>query len=319
MQKGILMSLTLKQKTLKKAILILIGLAFLTVKNQSQTVTDYDGNVYEIVTIGAQSWFKENLKVTHYSNGVPVPNVTGNPAWANLVTGARCYYNNDSVANDSIYGPLYNWYALNDTNNLCPSGWHVSTDGEWTETEIYLGGAAIAGGKMKEAGTLHWLSPNVGATNSSGFTGLPGGLRGINNTFQYIHENGMWWRATAGGSNALSCYMWYLNAGIDVNPVPKMLGMSVRCVKNLVTGIEGPLYPGKIRLYPNPSNDKVTLECAGCQNANLLVYNITGEMVMQNLLTKSTNEIDIRSLPKGVYLLKITGERGTMQQKLIKD
>lgn len=307
--------------TIKRAILILTGLAFLTFKNQSQTVIDYDGNVYDTVIIGTQTWFKQNLKVTHYDNGVPIPNVTDNAAWANLATGARCYYNNDSVANDSIYGPLYNWYAVNDTNNICPEGWHVSTNAEWTATEIYLGGTAIAGGKMKEAGTAHWLSPNTGATNSSGFTGLPGGMRDpVNNNFGTIWENGLWWTSTLYNSSmAWSTYLWYLFAGVDHNPGTKKYGFSIRCVKDITTGLGDINYPGKIKLYPNPSNSRITIECAENQNIDLLVYNLFGEMVMHSVLTKSTNEIDISSLPKGVYILKITGERGTMQQKLIKE
>jgi uncharacterized protein (TIGR02145 family) len=306
---------------MKKAILLLTGLAFFTFKNQSQTVIDYDGNVYDTVIIGTQVWLKENLKVTHYNNGVPIPNVTSNTAWASLVTGARCYYNNDSVANDSVYGPLYNWYAVNDINNICPSGWHVSTNAEWQTTETSLGGTYIAGGKMKEAGTVHWLSPNTGATNESGFTGLPGGMRDpINNNFQDIGGNGLWWTATTyNASMVWSTYMWYLFAGVDHNPGTKKYGFSIRCVKDISTGLGDINNIEKIKLYPNPSNSRITIESAEYQNTYLLVYNLFGEMVMHSVLTKSTNEIDISSLPKGVYILKITGERGTMQQKLIKE
>jgi uncharacterized protein (TIGR02145 family) len=306
---------------MKKAILLLIGLAFFTFKNQSQTVIDYDGNVYDTVIIGTQVWLKENLKVTHYNNGVPIPNVTSNTAWASLVTGARCYYNNDSVANDSVYGPLYNWYAVTDINNICPSGWHVSTNAEWQTTETSLGGTYIAGGKMKEAGTEHWLSPNTGATNESGFTGLPGGMRDpINNDFRDIGGNGLWWTATAyNASMAWSTYMWYLFAGVDHNPGTKKYGFSIRCVKDISTGLGDINNIEKIKLYPNPSNSRITIGSAEYQNTYLLVYNLFGEMVMHSVLTKSTNEIDISSLPKGVYILKIAGERGTMQQKLIKE
>jgi uncharacterized protein (TIGR02145 family) len=306
---------------MKKAILLLTGLAFFTFKNQSQTVIDYDGNVYDTVIIGTQVWLKENLKVTHYNNGVSIPNVTSNTAWASLVTGARCYYNNDSVANDSVYGPLYNWYAVNDINNICPSGWHVSTNAEWQTTETSLGGTYIAGGKMKEAGTVHWLSPNTGATNESGFTGLPGGMRDpINNNFQDIGGNGLWWTATTyNASMVWSTYMWYLFAGVDHNPGTKKYGFSIRCVKDISTGLGDINYPGKFTLYPNPSNSRITIECAEYQDMYLMVYNLLEEMVMHRVFTKSTNEIDISSLPKGVYILKITGERGTMQQKLIKE
>jgi len=307
--------------TMKKTILILIGIAFLTFKNQSQTVTDYDGNVYDTLMIGSQVWLKENLKTTHYNNGVLIPNVTENTAWAVLVTGARCYYNNDSLVYDSVYGPLYNWYAVNDANSLCPSGWHVSTNAEWQTAETYLGGSNIAGGKMKEAGTLHWLSPNTGATNSSGFTGLPGGARDpINNNFRNISENGVWWTATEYNSSmAWSTYMWYLFAGVDHNPGTKKYGFSVRCVKDLTIGMEKINSSGNFKLYPNPSNNMIIIECAEYQNVDVLLYNLFGDIVMQQVLTKNTNEIDIGSLPKGVYILKTSGEYGILQQKLIKE
>lgn len=305
---------------MKKTILLLIGLAFLTVNNHAQTVTDYDGNVYDIVMIGTQSWLKENLKVTHYNNGVPIPNVISNTAWTALITGARCYYNNDSLAYDSVYGPLYNWYAVNNTGNLCPSGWHVSTNAEWQTAESYLGGQYIAGGKMKEAGLMHWTIPNTGATNSTGFTGLPGGMRDpVNNVYSFIGENGLWWTSTIYGSNAWSTYMYYLNAGIDHNPVPKKYGLSVRCVKDVTIGLGDIKVPGTFKLYPNPSTDKVIIECAEYQDVNAMVYDLVGKEVMQKILTASKSEIDICSLPKGVYVLKCSSKRGTMQQKLIKD
>ncbi len=222
-----------KQGNMKRIILLLAGFAFLTIKNQAQTVIDYDGNVYDTVIIGSQVWMKQNLKVVHYNNGIPIPNVPNSTAWANLTTGARCYYNNDSVANDSVYGPLYNWYSAHDPN-ICPAGWHISTNAEWQTAETYLGGVFIAGGKMKEADTLHWFSPNTGANNSSGFTGLPGGFRDPASDFQYIGENGLWWTTTVyTTSTAWSTYLWYLFTGVDHNPTPKKYGLSLRCVKDI--------------------------------------------------------------------------------------
>jgi uncharacterized protein (TIGR02145 family) len=299
----------------------MIGLALFTCKSKSQTVTDYDGNVYDTISIGDQVWFKENLKTTHYTNGLSIPNVTGTSAWAGLSTGARCYYNNDSAAYDSIYGPLYNWYAVNSNNNICPSGWHVSTNAEWLAVESYLGGASIAGGKMKEAGTFHWVNPNAGASNSSGFTGLPGGMRDpINNDFRTIGENGLWWTATAPNStSAWSTYLWNQFAGVDHNAAPKRYGFSIRCIKDVNTDV-GDIYKiDNFRLYPNPANDKITIDFAENQECNLRVYTITSEMVFQKVLTKKSNEIDISSLPKGVYLLKFTGNPMTKQLKLIKE
>ena len=303
---------------MKRTTLLLTGLTILLLRNQAQTVTDYDGNVYGTVKIGNQLWFKENLKVTHFNNGDPIPNVKGSTEWGGLSTGARCYYANDSAASDSVYGPLYNWYAVNDINNLCPSEWHVSTDADWTEAETSLGGSAIAGGKMKEAGILHWTSPNSGATNSSGFTGLPGGMRGLSNTFQLIYENGLWWTATSSNAaGAWSRYLWYANAGVDRNAAPKTLGMSVRCVKDINTGIGSNYSPRNFTLYPNPAMDKITIESSGNKEQVVRFYNLSGELVMQSVLTKGPNVIDVSSLPAGSYLLKTDSESGTMQQKLI--
>jgi len=140
--------------------------------NNNNTETDYDGNVYHTVTIGTQIWMVENLKTTHYRNGDPIPNVPDNTQWSNLTTSAYCNYNNDAN-NAKTYGLLYNWYAAINSLNICPVGWHVPSANEWKKLETYMGGVGVAGGKMKEAGTTHWISPNTKAGNSSGFSGLP--------------------------------------------------------------------------------------------------------------------------------------------------
>ncbi|MBK8080215.1 MAG: fibrobacter succinogenes major paralogous domain-containing protein [Saprospiraceae bacterium] len=119
------------------------------------------------IQIGTQKWMSKNLDVAFYRNGDPIPQVTSPTAWAVLSTGAWCYYNNDPIQGNK-YGKLYNWYAVNDPRGLAPQGWHIPSDAEWTTLEITLGGVSVAGGKMKEAGTLNWVSPNTGADNSSG-------------------------------------------------------------------------------------------------------------------------------------------------------
>ena len=306
---------------MKKTIFLLAGLAFLTSKTQSQTVTDYDGNVYHTLEIGTQVWLQENLKVTHYNDGSPISNVAGTATWATLTTGARCYYNNDSAANDSVYGPLYNWYAVSDARKLCPSGWHVSSNAEWLEAETSLGGASVAGGEMKETGTLHWASPNTGATNSTGFTGLPGGMRDpVNNNFRTVLENGLWWTASQYNSSmAWSTYMWYMYAGVDHNPGTKKYGFNVRCVKDITTGLEKNDYPEKMIIYPNPSKGKITIGYADNQYKSVLVYNIFGELVMQSKLTLDKTDLDLSTLPKGIYLLKMKGERSIMQKEIVRE
>ena len=147
--------------------------------DNSGTVTDIDGNIYHTVTIGNQVWMKENLKTTKYKNATNIEYIGSDGlVWQLNTTGAYAWYNNDSTWKYT-YGALYNWSAVNSAKGLCPAGWHVPSDAEWTILTTYLGGANIAGGKMKETSTLLWESPNTGATNKSGFTALPGGYQNI--------------------------------------------------------------------------------------------------------------------------------------------
>ena len=174
----------------------------------------------------------KNLDVTTYRNGDPIPQVTNPSAWAGLTTGAWCYYENNS-AHGTVYGKLYNWYAVNDPRGLAPTGWHIPSDAEWTTLETCLGGAAFAGGAMKETGTIHWSSPNTGATNSSGFTGLPGGFRFSDGTFLDLGRLGDWWSSTASSpADALDRYVVYDAANSSTSSYPKQGGGSVRCVKD---------------------------------------------------------------------------------------
>ena len=207
------------------------------------TVTDIDGNVYQTVQIGDQLWMKENLKVTHYNNGDEIPTGYSNDDWANLSTGAYAVYD-DNESNADTYGYLYNWYAV-ETGNLAPEGWHVPTDDEIKELEMYLGMSqeeadswgwrgTDEGGKLKEAGTEHWASPNTGATNESGFTAFPGGSRFYNDgIYQNMGGLGYFWSSSEDDSN----YAWtrllsYNFPGIHRGNYNKRSGFSVRCVKD---------------------------------------------------------------------------------------
>ena len=195
-------------------------------------VSDIDGNTYKTVQIGTQVWMAENLKTSKYSNGNTIPNITDS-TWSNLTTGAWAYYNND-VANNAKYGKLYNWLAVSPGNkNVCPTGWHVPTDAEWTVLTDYLGGASVAGGKMKEVGTTSWISPNTNATNTSLFTGLPGGTRNHNGYFKSIGYSGYWWSSTeydtAIGWN-LGLYGY--DGSASRNSLNKRAGLPVRCLRD---------------------------------------------------------------------------------------
>ena len=195
-------------------------------------VTDVDGNIYQTVTIGNQVWMAENLKVTHYRNGDPIPHVTDFSTWASLSTGAHCAYNNDSAL-VADYSRLYNWYAVNDSRNIAPEGWHVATDAEWQALIDYLGGLVVAGGKMKETGLAHWSSPNAGATNSSGFTALPGGYRRNDGNFVSKGDYAYFWSSTEYNSGyALFRALYYLDSQIHRYYFPNLDGFSVRCVRD---------------------------------------------------------------------------------------
>lgn len=184
------------------------------------------------VTICSQVWVIKNLDVDRYRNGDLIPKVTDPTAWAALTSGAYCYYNNDSATYAATYGKLYNWYAVNDPRGLAPAGWHVPSDAEWTTLESCLGGAPVAGGAMKETGTTHWTTPNTGATNSSGFTGLPGGNRYLG-TFYDVGNFGVWWSSTE-ASTAFAWYrsLIYNNGNIGGGNSNKENGYSVRCVRD---------------------------------------------------------------------------------------
>lgn len=196
------------------------------------TVTDFDGNVYKTVTIGTQVWLAENLKVTHFANGDTIPCITNDFGWSNTYQGAYCNYDN-SESNSVSYGRLYNWYAVADGRNICPGGWHVPTDAEWTVLTNYLSGESVAGGKLKEPGTTHWLSPNTEATNETGFSALPSGTRNGSGSYSNSYNHGYWWTSVSQDSaTAWSRNMNYNHANVYRNYDPKTTGFSVRCIKD---------------------------------------------------------------------------------------
>lgn len=166
-----------------------------TITGITGTLNDINGNIYHSIGIGYQMWMVENLRTTLFNDNTAIPLVTDITAWNNLSSPGYTWYNNDEANFNTTYGAMYNWYAVN-TGKLCPSGWHIPTDAEWTTLLSFLGGESIAGGKLKETGIAHWLNPNVGATNETGFTALPGGDRNSNGTFYSIGEQGNWWSST---------------------------------------------------------------------------------------------------------------------------
>ncbi len=195
-------------------------------------VTDADGNVYNTVTIGTQVWMASNLKVTKFNDYSAIPLVTDNTEWINLLTSGYCWYNNDETTYKDSYGGLYNFYSVN-TGKLCPSGWHVPTDAEWSTLTNYLGGGSIAGGKLKEAGYTHWVSPNTGATDEYGFSALPGGYRRFDAEYLFINYYSTWWSSSAyNSSSAWDRAMFYDTATVLRGTNSFTNGFSVRCIKD---------------------------------------------------------------------------------------
>ena len=191
----------------------------------------FDGYTYSSIVLGnGQEWMAENLRTTVYANGDPIPNITDYQQWPNLTTGAWSHYNNDSQY-ENPYGKLYNWYTVADARNVCPTGWHVPTDAEYTLLTDYLGGVPVAGGKMKSTGTQYWVSPNTYATNESGFSGLPGGIR--TSAFNEIGSNGIWWSSTeTNTTNAWDRVLYYNNGDVFRSAGSKEDGFSVRCLRD---------------------------------------------------------------------------------------
>ncbi len=206
---------------------------------ETGTVTDIEGNVYQTIGIGSQIWMAENLKTTTFSDGSAIPLVEDSIEWTlQFVKPAYCWYGNDEEKYKDTYGALYNFRAVM-TEKLCPEGWHVPSDDEWTILETFLGGRDVAGGMLKEAGTEHWLSPNTGATNESGFTALPGGFRVYHTApyttskYLYIRKNAYFWNSTLGSNNYARC--WCINYQYTelISFTRNILyGISIRCIKD---------------------------------------------------------------------------------------
>jgi uncharacterized protein (TIGR02145 family) len=186
------------------------------------------------IKICYHTWMYQNLAVRTYRNGDPIPVVTDSAQWASLTTGAMCWYNNDSAANGATHGALYNWYAINDPRGLAPAGWRIATLSDWTVMTACLGGEAVSGGKLKAISPLWQANPNAGNSNSSGFSGLPGGFRdGYTSIFSSNGSvAGAWWTATEYGlGKATLQYLVYDGKMILTSVAAKNFGFSVRCVK----------------------------------------------------------------------------------------
>jgi uncharacterized protein (TIGR02145 family) len=313
-----------------KNLILFIALSYFTnffAQTAGSGMTDIDGNVYATVIIGSQEWVSENLTVSKYNDGTIIPQVTDPTAWANLTTGAWCYYNNDP-ANGLIYGKLYNYYAvagIHDTiastpnKVLAPIGFHVPTDTNWTDLTDYLGGLLVAGGEIKEIGTAQWMSPNRGATNSSGFTGLSDGFRFDYGFFFGVGSYANWWSSTEYTNittNTTDVWIRHLdhdNSAVTRSAALKAIGFSIRLINDTLfsdspTNIES-IETKSIHMYPNPATDHVvidlgTLTTSG--NWNYTITNTIGQEIKKGEFTTQQTIINLSDISdEGLYLIKI--------------
>ncbi len=263
-------------------LLVFITVTVSTVNAQQETgtVTDIDGNVYKTVIIGGQEWMAENLKVTHYRNGDAIPNVSDGSEWKKLSTGAYCTFENDE-GNAVKYGYLYNWQAVGDQRNIAPEGWHVASDFEWKELEMSLGMSQTdadstgwrgsdTGGRLKEEGTAHWITPNEGATNESGFSVRPGGFRESDyGLYEYSTYWATFWSTSVYNSESVWYrFMDYTKPTVYRNVTHKSSGLSVRCVRdNESSGTDDPaakFNPAEVNV-----NTDVTLDASSSKGYGL--------------------------------------------------
>ena len=286
----------------------------------------------QTIIIGTQIWQTRNLDVTTYRDGTPIPQVTDPGAWGNLTTGAWCYYNNDAV-NNTTYGKLYNGYAvagiydaasLSDPTlrkNLAPTGYHVPTDDEWIIVNTFLGGESVAGGEMKETGTAHWLSPNTSATNSSGFTGRPGGLRHQSNgTYINIGRYGYWWTSSSSdcGTNAARVRILGYNAGIASTFCNyNSFGCSVRCLKDSSLS-NAAFETNSLKLYPNPTHSLINIQMSNNVVLDkITIVDITGKVVLEQ--DENLSLINVEKLANGIYILNACSVDKKYQEKFVKN
>jgi uncharacterized protein (TIGR02145 family) len=316
---------------MKKITLLFAGIIILTIRNQAQTVTDKDGNIYDTVHIGKQVWLKENLATTKYNDGSPIPLVTDN-TWYSLSTPAYCWYNNDSSTYKPLSGALYNWYVVN-TGKLCPTGWHVPTDVEWFilikfldpnagTNDCYCIQSETAGNALKSSGDVVWCNgkPLNTATNSSGFSAVGGGYRSYNcDCFEGHPAVAYFWTSTPAYPTIWNYYLSCGTPEVSDNRDFPTEGFSVRCIQgSSTTGLENISYKKELKVFPNPALDNITIDYAEKIN-RISIFNLLGELVYQRQASNIRNEINVSNLPNGIYIMKIDSAEGTVQQKFIKE
>lgn len=298
-----------------KPLKVFLILGILWIQIYGQTVTDIEGNVYETITIGTQVWTKENLKATRYNDNTPIPNIKDSSAWSTLTTPAYCEWGNTS-GNRAIYGALYNWYVVDDSKEICPSGWHVPSDSEWSILSAYLGGDSVAGSHLKETGNEHWLFQNREADNNSGFTALPSGHRHRIGSFATLGYYGFFWSSTKTDSlQAFNRFVSYNNSVLGRSSSEYTNGFCIRCIRDLPSQI-GKNFHSKQCVPEIPISiikHNVILVDSGNKERVVTIYKCSGQIIQRGKLKPGRNELDVGFLTSGSYILSVSHSSSTFQ------
>jgi uncharacterized protein (TIGR02145 family) len=326
----------MKKKIFKLSLIALfINVGLSNIVN-AQTVTDYEGNVYNTVTIGTQIWMKENLKSKKYNDGTDITLVMDSIEWTTKTTGSYCFYNNDEMVNKDLYGALYNYYAVS-TGKLCPTGWHVPSKDEWTALLDYLAAngynydgtfvsnkVAIAMSEFENWGYSTGMgcvgNPSYQSMhNSSGFSARPGGFRYgttpiIPSSYMFVTMRAMWWASDSMQGMA------YLTMIDRYNPVVTQTGnlptsgLSCRCLSDNSANINDVNDNIEFNVYPNPTTERINIEWDSNNEATLQVINILGEIIFENKFTRS---MGLELLGKGIYFIKIIDGSSSITKKIV--
>lgn len=308
----------------------LLAAALFTLSASAQTVTDIDGNVYTTVTINGREWMAENLATSRYQDGTPIPLVNSPTTWYNsIVSGARCFYWNDSALIAPDYGSLYNWNAVSSPLNVCPSGWHVPTDAEWSAMTTFLdptvdpeyigftgGTGTDIGDQLKEAGEAHWDVGNLG-TNSSGFTARGGGDRMSIGTFEHLNSFGYFWTSTYGEQEKAWCrVLFHGGSTIFRFILDRLYGASVRCVADVSTMVPEGRLEDRIQLFPNPARDAVTVSGDGPLGWVSLL-DMQGREVQLMHVNAVNAVINTSGLASGPYVVRVVNTNGIVLEQVL--
>jgi uncharacterized protein (TIGR02145 family) len=285
------------------------------------TVTDRDGNIYETVEIGQQVWMSANLRVTQFNDGTPIDNEIDNIQWGErFAEPLWSHYNNDP-SHDAVYGKLYNGSVVTNSKNVCPEGWNIPTKEDWENLISYLGGSEVAGGKLKETGTDHWASPNQDATNTSGLTALPGGMRDGFGDFSQLGNHGLYWSSTPidGVSSDYYTYAQYLNfnwGNAVIDDYSNDRGFSVRCLKGVGTSVPDIERSVEVLDYYLLEN---TLYLKDVEDKALVsVVDISGRVVyLNNIKSTGDSDVMITTLKPGIYVVSVIENNVIKRVKIV--